>query len=505
MIGWPNSKLKNLTTKVGSGATPKGGKDAYHAKGTPLIRSLNVHMAGFRSDGLVFLNEEQAEGLRNVAVEDGDVLLNITGASIGRVAQAPPAMAGARVNQHVCIVRTTPDLVPAFLRWYLASPSQQARIMREQSGATRQGLPKGKILDFDVPVPSVDEQRCIVAKIEELFSDLDAGVAALERVRANLKRYRAAVLKAAIEGKLTEQWRAEHPDVEPASELLHRILTERRRQWEQDQLAKYEAKGKKPPKGWKDKYKVPAEPDTANLPSLPAGWCWSTIDQLISYLRNGLSKKPATTPPGHAILRINAVRPMEVRLDEVRFYDRPNDEVEGYFICNGDLLFTRYNGSVELLGVAGLVRGCKRPTLHPDKLIRVQTVLPAPLPEYVEIASNVGIARTHMASRARTTAGQTGISGIDVREMPIPLCPSSEQTEIILRIQEQLRQETRALNQVDVNIRRAARLRQAILKRAFEGRLVPQRTENRGVSSTPPARRRGGRPTMSISSRGVSS
>ncbi|MFO0889888.1 MAG: hypothetical protein U0790_12195 [Isosphaeraceae bacterium] len=111
-----------------------------------------------------------------------------------------------------------------------------------------------------VPFAPINEQRRIVAKIEELFSDLDAGVAALERVRANLKRYRASVLKAAVEGKLTEDWRAQHPDTEPAPVLLERILTERRRQWEKDQLAKFAQAGKQPPKGWREKYVEPGRP-----------------------------------------------------------------------------------------------------------------------------------------------------------------------------------------------------------------------------------------------------
>ena len=106
----------------------------------------------------------------------------------------------------------------------------------------------------------LNEQRRIVAKIEELFSDLDAGVAALERAKAKLKRYRAAVLKAAVEGKLTEEWRAKHPPKETASQLLERILKERRRKWEEDQLAAYAKAGKKPPANWKDKYKEPAAP-----------------------------------------------------------------------------------------------------------------------------------------------------------------------------------------------------------------------------------------------------
>ncbi len=143
----------------------------------------------------------------------------------------------------------------------------------------------------------MNEQRRIDAKIEELFSDLDAGVAALERVRANLKRYRAAVLKAAVEGKLTEEWRAQHPDTEPASVLLDRILTERRRQWEQAQLAKFAHAGKQPPKGWQAKYEEPDPPDARGLPSLPGVWRWMRLDSLAS-IEGGTTKdqKRARTP-----------------------------------------------------------------------------------------------------------------------------------------------------------------------------------------------------------------
>jgi hypothetical protein len=105
-----------------------------------------------------------------------------------------------------------------------------------QRGATKQGLGLDDIWAVKVRLPPLNEQRRIVSKIEELFSDLDAGVAALERIRANLKRYRAAVLKAAVEGKLTEDWRAKHPKTEPATKLLERILAERRQKWEEDQL-----------------------------------------------------------------------------------------------------------------------------------------------------------------------------------------------------------------------------------------------------------------------------
>jgi type I restriction enzyme S subunit len=329
----------------------------------------------------------------------------------------------------------------------------------------------------------LNEQRCIVAKIEELFSDLDAGVAALKRAKANLKRYRASVLKAAVEGKLTEQWRAKHPATEPASALLARILQERRLKWEADQLAKFAAAKKEPPKNWRDKYVEPTPLDTTGLPELPEGWCWATLDQLLNYLRNGYFQSPTGADSGTPILRINAVRPLKVDLAESRFLNEIEGSVDDHFIENGDLLFTRYNGSVDLLGVAGMVRGCTEKVLHPDKLIRVKLILGEPLPSFIEVAANIGESRKHMVGRARTTAGQKGVSGPDVREMPIPLPPLAEQACINTEVATKLSQIDAAEAQIAHGLLRAARLRQSIFKRAFEGKLVPQDPKDEPASA----------------------
>lgn len=197
-------QLADVTVKVGSGSTPRGGEAAYKTTGTPLIRSMNVHFDGFRDGGLAHIDDEQADALRNVEVRARDVLLNITGASIGRVTLAPSHMDGARVNQHVCIIRPNTQLESSFLRWFLASPRQQRLINSMESGATRQALTKEKILGFKVPLPTLDEQRATVAEIEKQFTRLDEAVANLQRVKAHLKRYKASVLKAAVEGRLVE-------------------------------------------------------------------------------------------------------------------------------------------------------------------------------------------------------------------------------------------------------------------------------------------------------------
>ena len=164
---WPTVKLHSVTSKVGSGATPRGGDEAYQSTGIPLIRSMNVHFEGFKRKGLAFIDEAQAAQLDNVIVQADDVLFNITGASIGRVTTAPADMAGARVNQHVCILRTTEALLPKFLAYYLATPVQQALVNSNQTGGTRQAITKGMLLSWPVPLPAPKEQRKIVELLEQ--------------------------------------------------------------------------------------------------------------------------------------------------------------------------------------------------------------------------------------------------------------------------------------------------------------------------------------------------
>jgi type I restriction enzyme S subunit len=131
---------------------------------------MNVHFEGFRQEGLVFINAAQAEQLRHVWVRSEDVLFNITGASIGRVTTAPPEMEGARVNQHVCIIRPTEVLVPKFLSYFLATPEQQALIKSNQVGGTRQAITKAMLLNWQIPLPSGYEQRLIVELLDQAYT-----------------------------------------------------------------------------------------------------------------------------------------------------------------------------------------------------------------------------------------------------------------------------------------------------------------------------------------------
>lgn len=155
--------LGMVCSKIGSGATPRGGKEAYRGGATSLIRSQNIYNDRFVHDGLAFLDDKQADGLRNVAVEVGDVLLNITGDSVARCCQVDPDVLPARVNQHVAIIRPWPEVLDArFLRYSLVSPTMQAQLLaRASAGATRKALTKGMLKSLVIKAPTLPEQRAI--------------------------------------------------------------------------------------------------------------------------------------------------------------------------------------------------------------------------------------------------------------------------------------------------------------------------------------------------------
>ncbi|HUU17175.1 MAG TPA: restriction endonuclease subunit S [Sedimentisphaerales bacterium] len=228
---WILAKISEFTSKVGSGATPRGGKSSYKAEGVPLIRSQNVHFDGFRDEGIAYLDEKQAASLDAATVKNRDVLLNITGASIGRVTQAPPRMHGARVNQHVCIIRPCRVVDPVWLSCFLASPFMQDHIMKIQYGVTRQALTKGQILNLVVPIPPTEEQREIVRRVQNLFS---LSVKALKRLQCatqKIEKLTQAILAKAFSGELVpteaELARRQGRTYETAVQLLKRIKLER--------------------------------------------------------------------------------------------------------------------------------------------------------------------------------------------------------------------------------------------------------------------------------------
>lgn len=168
----PLVKLQEITTKIGSGATPRGGQDSYKTTGITLIRSLNIYDFKFQYEGLAFIDETQAKQLSNVEVKLNDILLNITGASVARCCMVPPQILPARVNQHVAIVRVSPLIAnPSYVFYCINSPQYKNRLLAlAQGGATREALTKETISNFEISYPPSPRRRKSLAYSQRMMT-----------------------------------------------------------------------------------------------------------------------------------------------------------------------------------------------------------------------------------------------------------------------------------------------------------------------------------------------
>ena len=163
---WEISRLGNFLNHIGSGVTPRGGSSVYQTEGTLFIRSQNVHFAGLRLKDVAFISDEINTKMKSSQLSDSDVLLNITGASIGRATIVPLDFPKANVNQHVCILRTNEYLSPYFLKFFLESYHGQKNVFKDQAGQTREALNLNQIKSFNIGIPCFEEQK----KITQFFS-----------------------------------------------------------------------------------------------------------------------------------------------------------------------------------------------------------------------------------------------------------------------------------------------------------------------------------------------
>ena len=200
---WDVRRLGQLATKFGSGVTPRGGAAVYRDNGVPFLRSQNVHFDGLRLDDVVRIPLNLHESMSASHVQPHDVLLNITGASIGRVCSVPHDLGQGNVNQHVCIIRPNQQrLLSRFLVAFLSTSGAQNDIRTEQTGASREGLTLQSIRDFRIPLPSISEQTQIVHRIDEATHDVYRAIASTSRQIDLMNEYRTRLIADVVTGQL---------------------------------------------------------------------------------------------------------------------------------------------------------------------------------------------------------------------------------------------------------------------------------------------------------------
>lgn len=343
---------------------------------------------------------------------------------------------------------------------------------------------------FEIRLPPLVEQRAIVAKIEALFSELDKGVEQLEQVAEQLKRYRQAVLKAAFEGKLTADWRARQQaagTLPSAEDLLEQIQAERAARYEQQlddwkQAVKdWEAAGgkasglKKPRKPAKPKDLPPlSAQELADLPDLPEGWAWVRLGLAIEDPQYGTSKKCRYEVDGAGVLRIPNIQLGGIDDTDLKYAAFSEDERRQYSLVRGDILIIRSNGSVSLVGRPALVRDSDTEHLFAGYLVRLRPNGPAVSGNYLNQVLMSHHLRQQIEAVARSTSGVNNINSGEIRSLVIPACAPQEQALAIAEIDSRFSVLDELEKAVETGLKQAEALRQSILRKAFEGRLLSE-------------------------------
>lgn len=314
---------------------------------------------------------------------------------------------------------------------------------------------------FGLPLPPLAEQRRIVARIDALFAEIAEGEAALARARAALETFRRALLKAAVTGELTREWREREADRGGAGSELMRIRAERAM-----------ASGSRR-RGRKGAVTEPIVP--TDLPDLPKGWLWASLDDMLLGIEAGLNVSAEGRPPRRdeiGIVKISAVTWGE--FDETASKTLPPDFEfdERNEIRVGDFLFSRAN-TLELVGAPVIVEAIGRRLLLSDKVLRFR--LATGCDRWVELVLKSSLGRRQIEALATgAQLSMRNISQDSIRSISIPLPPPDETAEILRRVSDSLAAQDDTLALLDAEAADAARLRQSVLKAAFEGRLVPQ-------------------------------
>jgi type I restriction enzyme S subunit len=289
---------------------------------------------------------------------------------------------------------------------------------QQGTGSTFKAVSGEFVRSIEVPLAPINEQKRIADKLDAVLARVDACRDRLDRIPAILKRFRQSVLAAATSGRLTEEWR---------TEIIER-------------------------NNWQD----------------------VCLSEVILDMRNGLSPKPTVAPPGNRILRISAVRPGLLDLNDHRYLVVAEKDAALYALKQDDLLFTRYNGTLDFVGVCAAVKQDAEGYVYPDKLIRVRVNTNMVLSQFIELTFGCSSVRYQIENFVKSSAGQKGISGADLKRTRFLLPSLTEQTEIIRRVESLFAYADRLDARYHTARAQVEKLTPALLAKAFRGELVPQ-------------------------------
>jgi len=456
---WEWLRIGDIAAVVGGG-TPKTSDPSNFQNGTTswiTPADLSGYRGKFIARGRRNITERGLKGSSARLLPAGSVLLS-SRAPIGYVAIASQPVS---TNQGFKSFVLPKWIDSSYVYYYLLGTRE--KIQELGGGTTFKEISGAIAATIPFAIAPLPEQRRIVAEIEKQFTRLDAAEAALRRVEANLKRYRASVLKAACEGKLAlteaELAEAEGRDYEHAERLLERILVERRARWESQENTR-------------GAYKEPALPDPSDLPELPAGWVWASLST-VGEVRLGRQRSPkrATGPNMRPYLRAANVTWDGLDLSDVKEMDFNPREFEIYRLLPGDIVLNEASGSPDEVGKPAVWQGQIDGCCFQNTLIRIRAVSEIVPYLFYHLMSD---ARSGNLGQAARGVGIHHLGAGRAASWTVAIPPMEEQRRIVAELERRLTITQQAEVTIEASLKRTERLRQSILNKAFSGKLVPQ-------------------------------
>jgi len=451
--GWAIEKLGDVCFTT-SGGTPSRKIDSYYCGNIPWVKS------GELDKGLItkteeFISEEAVKKSSAKIFPKGTLLIALYGATIGKLGFLGVA---AATNQAICGIFKNEVIELQFLKYYLFN--KRNKLIEQGAGGAQPNISQTILKELDVVIPPLPEQHRIVAKIEELFSSLDKGIENLKTAQAQLKTYRQAVLKWAFEGKLTNM----------SESGLGGLQDDRMKAVEQEIPQSPNSPILNSPILQSSN---PENPDSDNG-ELPKGWKWEKLGQLIEKPKYGTSKKCNYDVEGIGVLRIPNISNGYIDASDLKSAVFDEKEKDDLCLRKGDILTIRSNGSVDLVGKCALINKKDETYLYAGYLIRLRPLTHSILPKYLLYLMSSKELRLQIESKAKSTSGVNNINSQELCSLIIPLAPLPEQSRIVTEIETRLSVCDKLEESITQSLSQAEALRQSILKKAFEGKLVPQ-------------------------------
>jgi type I restriction enzyme S subunit len=404
-------------------------------------------------------------------VEEGDVLYIKDGVTTGVAAVNHLSEPFSLLSSVALLKPDASKIDSRYLMHWLNSPSTRETLLGQMSGSAIRRIILRTLRSAEVPVPPLEEQQRTVARLDALRARSQRAKDALDAVPALLDRLRQSILGAAFRGDLTADWREQNPDVEPASELLKRIRIERRKRWEQAELAKMVAKGK-PPKDdrWKLKCVEPAPADETDVTELPDGWCWASLRE-IAELKGGITKgqkRPDATKLREVpYLRVANVQRGHLKLDEITTIAATAEEIADLALERGDMLFNE-GGDRDKLGRGWIWEDQIPECIHQNHVFRGRLVSDAIEPALVSHYTN-SMGQAYFLREGSQTTNLASINITKLGALPVPLLPPTEQRVLLDRLTIALSAVTRLAGEARSALAVMGELERAVLAAAFRG------------------------------------